>query len=224
MNCRQTHDLISAYLDQELTGQQMLELRAHLGICDACAREWREVREVRRLLRSLVPRSPGASAQQRLADRLDREALPESGLAPLMTLLLRRLPSPRPDNAAPEYGSRPRGRRLASALVLSSVAVLAVANALAPPTGDAAGRVASLPAAPGPPVRASLGALPDVWTVAGSPSRWLAGPSAPVPVPVQQYTQPAARSMDVDEPLRDEAVSGYIQGTLAGYQTTADGR
>ena len=222
MNCRQTHDLISAYLDQELTGQQMLELRAHLGICDACAREWREEREVRRLLRSLVPRTPDASAQQRLSARLDREALPESGFAPLMTLLLRRLP--RPDRAAPEYGSRPRGRRLASALVLSSVAVLAVANALAPPTGDAAGHAASLQAPPGPPVSASLVALPDGWTGAGP--RWPTGPSAPSSAPalVQQYTQPAVRSMDADEPLHDEAVSGYIQGTLAGYQTTADGR
>ena len=229
LNCRQTRELTSAYLDQELTGQQMLEIRAHLADCEDCAREWREICEVRRLLRSLVPRLPDSAAQRQLVARLDQEALLETGAGALAAFLLRWLPPLRWERAVPEMDLRPRGRRLASALALSSVAILAVAAPFAPSTGDAVGRA-------GRPVRVPGRADQRVAGAAARPAdRQPAFPAAPharcpppppaLPAPAlaQQYTQSAVQTMDA-EPFRDEAVSGYVQGaTLADYQSSATG-
>ena len=36
MNCRCAQNLLSAYVDGELAGVEMLRLREHLGVCPAC--------------------------------------------------------------------------------------------------------------------------------------------------------------------------------------------
>lgn len=235
MNCRQTRDLVSAYLDQELTGQQMLEIRAHLSVCDACAAEWRATRDVRRLLRSLAQPTPDTAAQRQLVARLDREARLETGPSLWAAALRLWLPAKRVAHSAPAaprsfFFPQPRGRRLASALALSSVTVLAVANALAPPIGDAARQGAMPTASQAAPVSASLVTLPVTWN--GAPLSLLhflsvpAAPSAARPLPpplTSEYTQSAVQAMNT-EPFPDEAVSGYVQGaTLADYQAPAAG-
>lgn len=213
MNCRQTRELISAYLDQELTGQQMLELHAHLASCEGCAQDWREMRDVRRLLRALSPAAPTEEACRRLADRIRQEAV----LGTQLVILTRWMPVVRWEALLQAFSAPPRGRRLVSALALSSVVILAVAAPLATSTGDAGGPTASgfRPAA------ASILPLPSAW--GGLTVHDLAAPNAGVPAAslAQQYTQPAARGMVV-EPLQDDAVSSYVQGdaTLVDFQTS----
>ena len=222
MNCRQRRDLISAYLDQELTGQQMLEMHTHLGVCADCARECREMRDVRRLLRAAAPFHPPAAARERLVAQLDREAAPAMSLAALTAPLLHWWTML--DEDQPAVGVRPRGRRLVSALALSSVAILAVAAPFAPSTGDAVGRGFSSVV-----TQAGLGTTPWLPPSAGEgffSSLRLAGAPAAQPPPAlsQTYAQTAAQSMDA-EPLRDEAVSDYAQGsvTLVDFQSPATG-
>ena len=36
MNCGRVSNQLSAYIDRELTGAEMLSVRGHLGDCDSC--------------------------------------------------------------------------------------------------------------------------------------------------------------------------------------------
>lgn len=54
MNCRRINSLLSAYLDSELTGAEMLSVRDHLDRCDACREEYEALRETKRLVASLA--------------------------------------------------------------------------------------------------------------------------------------------------------------------------
>ncbi len=211
MNCRQTQELISAYLDQEMTGQQMLEMCAHLRVCPDCARECRETGEMRRLLRALLPPSLPTEAERRLAERLTR---PEVSA---WETLASSLAAPRPETA-------PRGRRLATALGLSCAVILAVAAPFAPPTGDAAavsaGNMATLP-----PLQMSQMTVPAAWSAGMLPDLFH----------VALFTRPARdrRTQDAPpdivpgeaEPLRDLTVVDYEQGNaaLADYRASATG-
>ena len=46
-------DLLSALIDGQLSAPEATEVRAHVAACDACARELEDVRDARRLVRSL---------------------------------------------------------------------------------------------------------------------------------------------------------------------------
>jgi anti-sigma factor RsiW len=50
MSCRNTQVLLSAYLDGELAGTEMMRVRDHLRSCTDCRAEYEEVRAVKRLL------------------------------------------------------------------------------------------------------------------------------------------------------------------------------
>jgi hypothetical protein len=210
LNCRQTQELISAYLDQELTGQQMLAMRAHLRLCPHCARECHETAEMRRLLRALPTFMPPGDSEQRLNARI---ASPEE---PIWTTLSSAWTSAsRPAN--------PRGRRLAAALALSCVAILAVAPPFAPQAGDTAissGSMATLPPLTMPPISESLGlsgtsGFPFLHMTLFHRSAPPANTSPPLP------DMGAAEA----EPLRDVTMVDYEQGNvaLANYQASASG-
>jgi anti-sigma factor RsiW len=51
-------NLLSAYLDAELAGTEMLDIRDHLSRCPSCAREQEGLRETKRLLGALALRLP----------------------------------------------------------------------------------------------------------------------------------------------------------------------
>lgn len=53
MNCRCVSARLSAYLDGELSGREMLSVRRHLGECEACSREFSELQALKRLIGSL---------------------------------------------------------------------------------------------------------------------------------------------------------------------------
>ena len=58
MNCRRVSNLLSAYLDTELAGTEMLDIRDHLSRCPSCAREHEGLRQTKRLLGALALRLP----------------------------------------------------------------------------------------------------------------------------------------------------------------------
>jgi len=58
MNCRRAVSRLSAYLDGELTGQEMMLVRRHLSSCEACSTELAGIREVKMSLSELTPATP----------------------------------------------------------------------------------------------------------------------------------------------------------------------
>ena len=58
MNCQHVRALLSAYLDSELTGYEMLNIRDHLTHCNSCDEERNSIECVRSMVRSLPQREP----------------------------------------------------------------------------------------------------------------------------------------------------------------------
>ena len=65
MNCKNVQSLLSAYLDEELSGREMIEIREHLYDCGDCAHELRCIEGVKRLLGCTVP-DPSPDFEDRL--------------------------------------------------------------------------------------------------------------------------------------------------------------
>ncbi len=128
MNCHHARKFISPYLDQQLTGREMLALQDHFAGCASCEREMQSICQVKALLRGLreprPPRNFPAVVTQRLeqtdAHRWRALCLPSGARSPWA--------APKPQ----------RGRRLAGALVLSCVTVVSFALPFAPEAHQAA--------------------------------------------------------------------------------------
>jgi len=221
VNCRSAQQLISPYLDQQLTGAEMLAMQQHLAECAACAAEHRQVCEVRRLLRSLSAISPDKPLETRITQRVAASSSAGWKFKTSVGALWN----------APEALSYPqRGRRLAGALALSCVALLMLAAPFAPSTGDAAQAGAAMPggvmeadvasnaaptpfpmfprleraAGPGRPLLGGLSASPAAWSAPRMPGGALSQAGASVTL-----------SGWSTEPLDDEAVGGYAAGDAA---------
>lgn len=74
MNCRRVNSLLSAYIDGELTGEEMLTVRAHLGYCPDCHMEHEALLQTKRLLTSLAMRTPRAELESLLMTEIERES------------------------------------------------------------------------------------------------------------------------------------------------------
>lgn len=61
MNCHRVQSLLSAYLDQELNGDERRELRTHLFQCPVCDREYRALADLKQLMGSLSAPVPPES-------------------------------------------------------------------------------------------------------------------------------------------------------------------
>jgi len=107
MNHLRAERLLSAYLDAELTSEEMAEVRGHLEGCPDCSAELGDLRATRRLLSSL-----------------DAPDLPQGFAADLRVRLGRRAPG----RWAwwPFWGPRPAAAFAVLALVLVLVAVPAI--------------------------------------------------------------------------------------------------
>jgi anti-sigma factor RsiW len=55
MHCGRVSNLLSAYIDRELAGAEMLPIRRHLDACPGCAAEHESLRRVKALLASAPP-------------------------------------------------------------------------------------------------------------------------------------------------------------------------
>ncbi len=69
MNCHQVTKVISAYIDGELTGREMLAVRHHVSYCETCAEEMESIRGAKLILSRLRTVQPKAGfADQILAN------------------------------------------------------------------------------------------------------------------------------------------------------------
>jgi hypothetical protein len=78
LNCRRVNSLLSAYIDSELTGEEMLAIRAHLDICPPCRLEHQTLSETKRLVASLALKTPRAELERLLLDDLEEPVRPVS--------------------------------------------------------------------------------------------------------------------------------------------------
>ena len=76
MNCRRVSNLLSAYMDAELAGAEMLEIRAHLDRCPTCLSEYESLLHTKRLLGSLALRMPRTDFETTLTASAERAAHP----------------------------------------------------------------------------------------------------------------------------------------------------
>ncbi len=210
MNCHRARQLISPYLDQQLTGREMLALQQHFSECESCEAERHSIRQVKTLLRSLHEPRPRTELQGAIFARLAESEQPWR-----FTLL----------TVSPH---RPqRGRRLATALALSCMTVLSFAAACFAPAAHNGALASSgffFPSGP-TPVRtmptdeASLSPLTDPsrpdflsqpGTVGVRRERLFSSQGAAPPQPELRLS-----------PLPDGSVPDYMQGqaSFAEYRT-----
>ncbi|MHB0912157.1 MAG: anti-sigma factor family protein [Armatimonadota bacterium] len=72
MNCHKIKSLMSAYVDSELPGVEMLSFRRHISECPACREEYESILQVKRTVAAFAPAYPSAYLAERICARLDR--------------------------------------------------------------------------------------------------------------------------------------------------------
>ena len=219
LNCHRARQLISPYLDDQLTGRQMLSLRQHFSECPSCEAEHRSISQVKRLLRSLHQPQPPAQFPQAIAVQVEhRGSLIAHWIEFGADVCRHWLLSP----------TRPqRGRRLATSLALSCLTVLAVAAPFAPASKEQTlnasglflpvGMTAEAPAQPG--MLALTAVFPDA-RLAETMTLADTDEARRERLFAAQYAQPAPPALAA-APGGDDAVNSYVQGdvALAGYRT-----
>lgn len=76
MNCGKVQNLLSCYIDRELSGVDMLAIQRHLDGCLECRREYLTLLQVKRLLSEMPIVAPSASLEDRLVERVLRTSAP----------------------------------------------------------------------------------------------------------------------------------------------------
>ncbi|GAB4461607.1 MAG: hypothetical protein OHK0029_27110 [Armatimonadaceae bacterium] len=74
MNCRRVNNLLSAYIDKELTGEEMRAVRAHLEYCYTCQAEHEELLQTKKLLAALAVKMPRNELEAALLTGIEHEA------------------------------------------------------------------------------------------------------------------------------------------------------
>ena len=122
MNCSRARQLISPYLDHQLSEREKEALQGHLLVCTLCDQERQSIRQVKLMLRGLsgprLPQDFSRNFSETVALRLDLPA------GPSWQVLC--LAPPRPQ----------RGRRLATAIALSCLTIVSFALPFAPDSHD----------------------------------------------------------------------------------------
>ncbi len=77
MNCKSVQQALSAYLDQELTGSEMLRIRSHVTRCAACTAEEESLRSLKHILSNAPTAVPAVGFEARLASCLKAEYVQE---------------------------------------------------------------------------------------------------------------------------------------------------
>ncbi len=81
MNCKSVESRLSAYLDGELTGQEMFCLRDHLNQCQKCREEAAELKGLKRLIGSLDCPQPPKGLEERLTAAVMSNRSPKSSFS-----------------------------------------------------------------------------------------------------------------------------------------------
>jgi anti-sigma factor RsiW len=72
MNCRKVQNLISAYVDSELPGVEMLAVRQHIGQCAECNTEYESLLKMKRAFGGMNPKMPSPGLADRIYFQLDQ--------------------------------------------------------------------------------------------------------------------------------------------------------
>ena len=64
MNCRHTLNCLSAYVDRELSGDQMIALRSHIERCPECKAEYESLTSLKSALAALPMHEPPKGLEQ----------------------------------------------------------------------------------------------------------------------------------------------------------------
>ncbi|MGI6295913.1 MAG: anti-sigma factor family protein [Armatimonadota bacterium] len=93
MNCRRVVNLISAYVDGELTGAEMLDIRSHLRECPDCAEEYESIRATKLMVARLNTITPRADLAASIMHRLNQINTPphQRALSRMSSYLARKL-------------------------------------------------------------------------------------------------------------------------------------
>src|SRR5215210_2553122 len=91
MNCEDTQNSLSAYLDDVLARESRVAVGAHLGVCPFCRQRLAEARAVVRGLAGLPRPSAHAGLAADICDRvmIEREALRQEPRLPLWQVVMR---------------------------------------------------------------------------------------------------------------------------------------
>lgn len=76
MNCRHVENCLSAYLDGELTGAEMLQIRRHLSECPECAEEHEMLRTMKSAVSRLRTVAPPEHLAATIVAKLDNVGIP----------------------------------------------------------------------------------------------------------------------------------------------------
>jgi anti-sigma factor RsiW len=77
MNCHRVVNLMSAYVDGELTGEEMLSIRRHMATCPECSEEHESILITKRALSNLVTAQPRHDFAAAILAQLDEVAVPK---------------------------------------------------------------------------------------------------------------------------------------------------
>ena len=79
MNCKAVQTKLSAYLDRELPGEELMAIRTHLHDCSSCHAEEQALRSLKSILCSARTPEPPADLAERLTAAVfaDRQPAPE---------------------------------------------------------------------------------------------------------------------------------------------------
>ncbi|MBX7132787.1 MAG: zf-HC2 domain-containing protein [Fimbriimonadaceae bacterium] len=88
MNCRTAQNIVSAYVDGELCGTEMLNLRSHLMVCKACAAEVEELKAVKRVMGAQPEVEVPAGFEDRLVQFVLADEAPRRRETPVWRLAL----------------------------------------------------------------------------------------------------------------------------------------
>ena len=77
MNCRRVISLMSAYVDGELTGVEMLEIRGHVSECEECEQEHEATRLTKQAVSRLRTVAPREDFVHSILAQLDEVEIPQ---------------------------------------------------------------------------------------------------------------------------------------------------
>lgn len=77
MNCRCVTNLMSAFVDGELTGTEMLEIRRHIGQCSDCRDEYESLKMTKLAIGRLRPVEPRDDFAVSIIRKLNIERIPQ---------------------------------------------------------------------------------------------------------------------------------------------------
>ena len=159
MNCRRVNNLLSAYVDAELTGAEMLEIRGHLARCSACQREHEALQQTKRLLGALALRTPRCPTEfEQVLLQTAQTVQQKRQRSPMAWLLPPSLLAWHEGSAAVTGGTTARLRTATTALAMSVAGLLLATTAL-DRSGDH--RTAALDALTSGPIRLPGAAAPS---------------------------------------------------------------